>query len=432
MRRFLLLMALISLGWIPVEADDDDTYLLRPTGNSLNRIVRKYRLTILKSLPAQNLYLVKSEDDDFLDNADDDRAIENVERNERLLASELQSGSFPRSIDPLAAALARRGMVDYYGKLVWESYVQQPARTIVGVPQAQSRLWTGAGVVAVIDTGVDPNHPALRNSLVSGYDFTKDVTGIPNELEDLDSATAAALTQSTTAFIDSTTAPVPVNAYTVAGLTQSTTAFIDGQSLPAGFGHGTMVASMVLLAAPTARIMPLKTFLSDGSSDLFEIIRAVYYAADNGARVINMSFSMSGESQELATALNYASSRQVVLVSSAGNDGNLVTIYPAAFSNVIGIASTTDGDERSAFSNYGTSTVSLAAPGEAVLVAYPGNNYASVWGTSFSTPLVAGAAALVLQQNSQSTPAQVDSKLRQTAVPLTPDLGAGRLNVANW
>jgi subtilisin family serine protease len=323
-------------------------------------------------------------------------------------------------------------MLNYYGSNIWEGFARQRAAAIIGLPSAQSRQRTGSGIVAVIDTGVDEQHPVLRSALVPGYDFTRDRGGIPSDLNDIDAPVAAALTQSTTAFIDSDARPVPINHYAVAALTQSTTAFIDTGKLPNGFGHGTMVSSLVRLVAPTAKIMPLKAFLSDGSSNTFDILRAIYHAADNGAKVINMSFNMKAPSPELVRSIEYATGRGLVLVSSAGNDGNEILVYPAAFAQVIGVAATNFGDNRSGFTNYGAGLVSLAAPGEGVIVAYPGNNYASAWGTSFSAPLVAGAVALQLQINPLATPAQIESVLLRTARSLESSLGAGRLNVSTW
>ncbi len=428
-----ILAILLTILAAPVRADDADEFLLRPVPGALERVLNRYRLRVLKTFPAQNLYLVQPEDDDnFEDHARGDRDIAGLEKNQDVFAPEIPSGSTSPNEDVLRQTLTSRRMVNFFGSTVWEGFVRQPAATLVGLPEAQSRLRTGAGVVAVIDTGVDPGHPVLRNALVPGFDFTRDTPGFPSDLHDVDGATAAALTQTTTAFIDNSARPVPLNQYAVAALTQTTTAFIDTGKLPNGFGHGTMVASLVRLAAPTARIMPLKAFLADGRSNTFDILRAIYFAADNGANIVNMSFNFKESSPELVRALNYASNRRVTLVSSAGNDGNEIIVYPAAYANVIGVASTNVADERSGFTNYGAALVTVSAPGEGVIAAYPGNNYASVWGTSFSTPLVAGAAAVLLQKNPQMTPRQIESALVQSAKPLEESLGAGRLTVGRW
>ena len=160
-----------------------------------------------------------------------------------------------------------------------------------------------------------------------------------------------------------------------------------------------MVAGIVHLVAPTARIMPLKAFSADGTSRTFDIVRAIYYAVDHGARVINLSFSASMASNEIARAINYATDRGVICVASVGNLGSEVVVYPGGFRNVVGVASTNSANPpvRSSFSNFGDALVSLAAPGEAIITTYPGGAYAAAWGTSFSTPIVAGAAALLVQ-----------------------------------
>src|SRR5437762_14066992 len=120
---------------------------------------------------------------------------------------------------------------------------------------------------------------------------------------------------------------------------------------------------------------------------------------DHGARIINMSFSATAASPEITHAINVATSHGVICVASAGNLGAEMLVYPGGLRNVLGVGSTTSASPptRSSFSNYGDALVSLGAPGEAVITTYPGGRYAGAWGTSFSTPLAAGAAALLLQ-----------------------------------
>ncbi len=423
---FVLIFATVSF------ADDADTWILRPAPNALNRVLQRYGLKVLKGLPGQNIYLVQATDDDndLAVRTQGDRDVQAVEKNEDQFSPEVPSGSTSPQPGPADQALSRRSTMNYFGDTVWTSYARQPAASLIGLPQAQSRNWTGAGTVAIIDSGVDPNHPVLRRVLLPGYDFTRDRSGA-SEYSDLDSQSAAALTQSTTAFLDSGQA-IPVNDYSMAVLSQSTTAFLDAGKLPEGFGHGTMVAGLVHLVAPHARILPLKAFLADGRSNTFDILRAIYYASNQGARVINMSFNMKEPSAELSRAIAYAEARGAICVASAGNDGNEIIVYPAAYRSVLGIASTNAFDERSGFTNYGQDLVSLAAPGEGLITTYPGNTYAAVWGTSFSTALVSGSVALLLQQNPSLTWVLADGRLQTTAVLLQPELGAGRLNLRNW
>src|SRR5262249_56623263 len=134
-------------------------------------------------------------------------------------------------------------------------------------------------------------------------------------------------------------------------------------------------------------LLPLKAFYSAGKGFLSDILRAVYFAAQNGANVINMSFDFKTNSTEFNNALDYANQSGLICVSSAGNDGMPEIVYPAALQNdVMGVASTSDADTRSTFSNYGNAIVWVAAPGEAIISTYPFGTYAASSGTSFSAP----------------------------------------------
>jgi subtilisin family serine protease len=275
---------------------------------------------------------------------------------------------------------------------------------------------TGRDVtVAIIDTGVDP-HPAFQSVLLPGYDFTRNRDG-GSERSDVN--------QSTMAILDGN--PGFVNQSTMAILDQSTMAILDGPEY-AAFGHGTMVAGVVHLTAPRARILPLKAFKSDGSGYASDVLRAIYKAVSQNADVLNMSFSFATRSRELENALNYATSRGIVAVASTGNNGQRINVYPAALSNVIGVASTTDWDTLSNFSNYGPTVAWIAAPGEAIVSTYPFGSYAAAWGTSFSTPFAAGTAALLIDLNGWITPTQAADAEGQ-GLKFTVEVSKGRLHV---
>jgi subtilisin family serine protease len=322
-------------------------------------------------------------------------------------------------------AALNRTMTSYFGASVRAAYVQQPAATLIRLAEAQQMALSGERVIAIIDTGIDPYHPVLSGSVIAGYDFTRE-TPFVSEFADLDPLSAAALTQSSVAFLD--TYAAKLNQSTVAFLDQSTIAFLDGRNLPAAFGHGTMVAGIVHLVAPSAKIMPLKAFRADGSSNLSDIIRAVYYAVDHGASVINMSFSVRMSSPELKRALEYAKSRNVICIASAGNLGLPVKLYPAAYGSVIGVGSTNTLDVRSAFSNYDVSNARTSAPGEALITTFPGNHYAGVWGTSFSAALVTGAVDLMLQAKPSASLSSVKDALDH-GVKIEQKMGDARLDL---
>jgi subtilisin family serine protease len=282
--------------------------------------------------------------------------------------------------------------VSYYGATVWEGYVQQTPNQIINTSQTQAAYgMTGYGVtVAIIDTGVDPNNTILKNQLVYGYDFTRNKTG-GSEMADV--------TQSTVGVLDGSQQPAQVNQSTVGVLDQSTVGVLDGSKYTA-FGHGTMTAGIVHLVAPQAKLMPLKAFNANGTGYASDVLRAIYYAVNHGAKVISMSFDFTSPSKELSNAINYATLRGVICVASAGNDGSMATVYPASLPNVIDVASTSNDNNPSSFSNYGAPPVMLSAPGEAVMTTYPYNTYAAGWGTSFSAPLVSGTVALMADVNS--------------------------------
>jgi subtilisin family serine protease len=141
-----------------------------------------------------------------------------------------------------------------------------------------------------------------------------------------------------------------------------------------------------------------------------------------------MSFDASASSPELAKAVRYANSKGIVLVASAGNDGQNVMVYPAGYDSVIGVASTSDQDVRSNFSNYGQ-VVTLAAPGEAIVTTYPRNRYALGWGTSFSAPMVSGAAALLLQIDRSISPREALDALSEAVDINSKGMGEGRLDL---
>jgi subtilisin family serine protease len=328
------------------------------------------------------------------------------------------------SINNVPAGLYDQAPVNYYGTIVWHGYADQPAAQKIRLTDAQQSFnVTGTGIVALIDTGVDIYHPVLAPVLLPGYDFTRnqpgasewlDVGGMTNGLQDSDS--------------QGQENPVIVQQSSAAMLDQSSAAMLDGGPYSA-FGHGTMTSGLVHLVAPKARLLPLKAFSANGTGNLSNIIAALYYAVQNHANVVNMSFDVATSSPALNQAIAYANQHGVILVAAAGNESTSAAVYPAALhGSVMGIASTSESDTRSSFSNYGGADVWIAAPGEYIISTYPGGTYASESGTSFSSPLVAGTAALLLSAKPGLTQSSAAGALSH-AVQLTPDLVHGRLDI---
>lgn len=308
----------------------------------------------------------------------------------------------------------------YYGTVVWHGYLTQPASQIIRTSQAQSAFHvSGAGAVALIDTGVDTLHPALAPVLLKGYDFTRNAAGA-DEKGDLNHSTAAVLD-------GGGTTPVLVNPSLAAVISKPAAAALSNSAYSA-FGHGTMTAGLVHLVAPTAKLLPLKAFSANGAGYLSNVIRAIYYATSNNTNVISMSFSFPTTSPELTNAINAANAKGIVCVASSGNDGKNIKVYPASLPNVMGIASTSNNDVQSSFTNYGPQVVWIAAPGEDIMSTYPGSTYATSSGTSFSAPLVAGTAALLVNVNNKVNQSTASSAIAH-AKWLSTDLNYGRLDV---
>jgi hypothetical protein len=192
---------------------------------------------------------------------------------------------------------------------------------------------------------------------------------------------------------------------------------------------------------PDCQIMAVKVMDATGSGSLDVVANGITYAANNGARVINLSLGASIGTATLQNAVDYAWGRNALVAAAAGNNGNNTLIYPAAYANAMAVAATNSGDDRSCFSNYGNATnnyVSVAAPGQAIYSTVPLNEdgtdaYGTYSGTSMATPHVAGLAGLLFSQDASRTNAAVRDLIQGTAVDLGPQggdpyFGAGRID----
>jgi len=220
----------------------------------------------------------------------------------------------------------------------------------------------GAGsLVAVVDTGIDPDHPLLAGRIASGgRDF------IDNDEDPRDERN----------FVDDDG---------------------DGQ-VDGAYGHGTFIASLVLTVAPEAQILPIRVLDDEGFGSSSTVAAGIVWAIDQGADVVNFSIDMTVESEVLKNAIEYAKERDVVIVASAGNAGLTELRFPARFDEVVAIAAVGPQGVLAPFSNVG-SKVSFVAPGIDLLGAVPMDlnpvGTAHWSGTSFAAPFVSGSVALV-------------------------------------
>lgn len=439
LRLFFINSVLLAMS-LPLAAQN--TFILTVSPTNTNTVLSNHNLTIVKELHdgSNCVYLVTAASTNTTEvetEVEGDVLVAGFEPNQSAKLPELSGLTGPvlnQSTATILDTLPGSTPVNFFGTVVPSNYTGQTAASIIRLNDARSATsLTGTGtVVAIIDTGVDPNHPVLSSVLAPGFDFTREIAGA-SEWADLDPTLAARLQQSTATILDgqsvetlSASTSVILDQSTATILDQSTATILDS-NYPE-FGHGTMVSGIVHLVAPHALIMPLKAFRADGSSNLASIIEAIYYAADHGANVISMSFDTPQASSSLQTAVQYALNKNITVIAASGNDGLKTLVYPASIGGVEGIASTTNQDAISTFSNYGSGVVLFAAPGEGVITTYPGASFAAAWGTSFSTPMVAGSAALVLQARPTDKPGDVTNALSK-AKQISGLGGYGRIDL---
>ncbi len=251
-------------------------------------------------------------------------------------------------------------------------------------------------IIAVVDTGLNLNHPEFSGRVVAGYDF------INNDADPMDDN-----------------------------------------------GHGTHTAGIVAAGSnngigmvgvcPQCSIMPVKVLNQNNAGTWSSVAKGVLYAVDHGARVINLSLGAAVSSQTLEEAIAYATAHDVLVVAAAGNMGTDRKFYPAALDGVLAVSATDAQDSHWSLSNYGD-YIDVAAPGYAIFSTYhdlnnyyQGYNYMS--GTSMASPFVAGLAGLLLSQEAERTPADITKLITSTADKMGTSIddayfGHGRINVA--
>ncbi len=284
---------------------------------------------------------------------------------------------------------------------------------LVNAPAAWARGYTGKGIiVAVLDTGVDYNHSDLRDNIwtnpgeIPGNGIDDDGNGYIDDAKGW-------------SFADNSNNVIDVN------------------------GHGTHVAGTIAGAnngfgvtgiAYDAKIMPVKVLNDDGSGSSSSVADGIYYAVNNGARVINLSLGGSFANSNLEAAIQYASSKGAVVVMAAGNNGFPLTNYPARYANNWGLAvGAVDSNNKMAnFSNRAglNAFPYVTAPGVGIYSSVPGNQYATYSGTSMATPHVAGVVALMLSANPSLTDAQIRQIIIETSGNSTPATSSNSFNIS--
>ncbi|RMG25143.1 MAG: hypothetical protein D6732_22745, partial [Methanobacteriota archaeon] len=257
-------------------------------------------------------------------------------------------------------------------------------------------------VVAVIDEGIDINHP----------DLAANIWVNPNEIP------GNGIDDDGNGFVDD------VNGW---NFVDNTGQVYGGD--PTQDTHGTHVAGTIGAVGNNGigvvgvnwnvKIMSLK-FLGPQGGSTADGISAIQYATQMGADIISASWGGGGFSQAMKDAIDAFPGLFVAAAGNSGTDNDASPHYPSSYTsaNLIAVASSTSTDAMSSFSNYGATSVDIAAPGSSILSTYPNNNYNTISGTSMATPHVSGAAALLLANDPTLTPLQLKQKLMDNVDPV--------------
>jgi len=346
---------------------------------------------VLDAIPELSLVLLKTPPgqttDTFVDQLRGDGRVVHSEPDEMVQTAETRQST-------VAFSEATR---------TWSDVYDQTALARVGAAAAQAYTQGGGALVAIVDTGIDLDHPALADALaLPGIELGGGTDPGDDRPEGVDT---------------------------------NHDGIVDG-----ALGHGTHVAGIVHALAPGARLLPVRVLDSDGVGGAFRVAKGIVAAVERGAVVINLSLGLPASSPSIQAALDMAHAAGVVVVAAAGNDDLSALDFPASYPSVLAVAGTDPDDRKADFSDFG-SGVALAAPAVGILSTYWDGTYARWSGTSMASPFVAGTAALLYGSLGPAAPASealVEQLILAGADPLGSIdpvfgglLGAGRLNAAN-
>jgi len=318
-------------------------------GRTIDEVNAEFGTTVLEALPDQSTYLVAASPSPPLSTLAADLVgsmiCDTAEPNYLLTSPETEQAS----------------LAIYEGSFDHGDYVDQEALVRIRADRAHAHA-TGVGViVAVIDTGVDLDHPDLLDNLAAappGFDF------IDEDLEPEDLPN---------------------------GIDDNGNNLVDEAA-----GHGSHVAGIVAATAPDAGLLPLRVLDSDGTGTAYNVVRAIYHAIDSGADVINLSLGLEVNVLAMETAIRVAHEADILVVASAGNRGiSDEDHFPAGYAEVMAVTATDAADRKAPFASFGEH-ISMSAPGVGIMSTYWNGGYAVWSGTSMSTPMISGAGALCM------------------------------------
>lgn len=351
---------------------------------SINTILARYNASLLGTVSETNLYFLQLSAGQT---ADGILPVLNADPDLYYAEPNYYSDSSPNGgyimFDGHMAPLAEYIMFDGHGGVTATppGSLSQWAWTKIALAEAQ-KISRGQGIiVAVLDTGMAPDHPLLNSSITAGYDFVR----MTNDIYDRGN-----------------------------GLDDSGNGLIDEF-----VGHGTHVSGIIVTEAPGVQIMPIRILNSDGVGTYWEVAAGIRYAVDHGAKIINMSLSAPRLTASLTAALDYASAQGVIVVAAAGTGPG--PNYPAAYSNplaVIGVGASDQNDNIPSFSGGQTQDSDVFAPGKDIYSAFPYNGYGLGSGTSMSAPIVSGEAALLMSRYPDWNATQIKQRILSNVDPV--------------
>jgi len=295
-------------------------------------------------------------------------------------------------------------------------------------------------IIAIIDTGVFWDHPDLEANIYQNLNEDADNDGHTIEWDGsawiLDPGDLNGIDDDGNGYADD------LIGWDFGGSDGTA----DGNPVEDPATHGTLVAGTASAVTNNGigiasigfncSLMPVKCTRKDlGSDYIIYVAEGIKYAADNGAKIINCSFSGYGYSQAEKEAIDYAIAKGALVVAAAGNEYTDAPEYPAAYDGVMSVAATNSSDKMWSASNYGA-TIDVSAPGQQIYTTWLSSSYSIVSGTSLSTPLVSGLAGLVKSRFPNYTPLQIAEQIRVTTDDISGNLadslkyraGSGRIN----
>jgi parallel beta-helix repeat protein len=379
-----------------------------------------YKLFNKTEIPSlSNIYkLVLSEDKDVL-----------------LASSEYLNNSYVEFAEPNYVLNTCNLPNDPYFYQQWS--LNQPNDCDIDAPEAWD-IETGDSkvIIAIIDTGVDHSHEDLSASLwinekedrnqngkFDNWPSSEEINGTYGDIDKID--------DDGNGFIDD------IIGWDFGGRIR----FFDDNDPMDEYGHGTHCAGIASAStdngigiagvAWNCSIMSIKV-VGRNEIQMSDVARGIVYAADNNASVISMSLGTPVPLFLLRSTVRYAYQKGVTLVAAAGNFNTDLKLFPAAYNEVIAVAATNNYDDKASFSSYGD-WVDVAAPGDEIYSTFLNNSYVNFSGTSMSTPMVAGLAALIKSKNDDITPDKIREIINYSSDRVDPtfQIQRGRINARN-